>query len=48
MVNDTTGGNTVAVENCAEAAPNGTELMFFHVSTLMSYYQGKISVRTGQ
>ena len=47
VVNDTTGGNTVAVENCAEAAPNGTELMFFHVSTLMSYYQGKSSVNPG-
>ncbi len=44
VVNDTTGGNTVAVENCADAASDGTELMFFHISTLMSYYQGKISV----
>ncbi len=44
VVNDTTGGNTVAVENCADAASDGSELMFFHVSTLMSYYQGKITV----
>lgn len=44
VVNDTTGGNTVAVENCETAAPDGSELMFFHVSTLMNYYQGKISI----
>lgn len=42
VVNDTTGGNTVALENARHAKPDGTNLLFFHTSPLMSYYQGKI------
>ena len=42
VVNDTTGGNTVALENARHAKSDGTNLLFFHTSPLMSYYQGKI------
>lgn len=42
VVNDTTGGNTVALENARHAKPDGTNLLFFHTSPLMNYYQGKI------
>ncbi|MDO4619507.1 MAG: tripartite tricarboxylate transporter substrate binding protein [Lachnospiraceae bacterium] len=42
VVNDTTGGNTVAVQNARRAKTDGSEILFFHVSTLMNYYQGKL------
>ncbi|MCD8222649.1 MAG: hypothetical protein LUD07_10825 [Clostridiales bacterium] len=42
VVNDTTGGNIVAVQNARRSKNDGSEILFFHVSTLMSYYQGKL------
>ncbi|MBT9778716.1 hypothetical protein GPL15_19710 [Clostridium sp. MCC353] len=42
VVNDTAGGNTVAVQNARRSKKDGSELLFFHTSTLMSYYQGKL------
>lgn len=42
VVNDTTGGNTVAVQNALHYKTDGSSILFFHVSTLMNYYQGKL------
>lgn len=42
VVNDTTGGNTIAVQNARHSKGDGSEILFFHVSTLMSYYQNKL------